>query len=54
MAQAPAQGSTVKIEGGPHDGAAGTVTRVRTDAQVEIRLPNGRTILVELYHVKGN
>lgn len=54
MAKAPAQGSTVKVEGGPHDGAAGTVTRVRVDAQVELLLPNGRKITVELYHVKEN
>lgn len=51
MATAPAPGSTVKITGGEHSGAAGTVTRVRVDALLEVRLPNGRTITVELYHV---
>lgn len=37
--------------GGPHCGAAGTVIRARTDAQVEIRLLNKRVVLVELYHL---
>jgi len=52
MTTAPAPGASVKVTGGPHNGAKGTVVRVRTDALVELRLPDGHRVLVELYHVK--
>lgn len=50
-AKSSCRGSTVQVMGGPHCGAAGTVIRARTDAQVEIRLLNKRVVLVELYHL---
>lgn len=51
MTTAPAPGASVKVTGGPHNGAKGTVVRVRTDALVTIRTRNGQ-ITVELYHVE--